>query len=105
MEHVLRAYTLTFARRKQGNAKEEEGVKGNIWRITSASGLLTMGITGEVTHKYTHVHVIDIDTFMTYKTCIWSDRGKDDRWMNCWITHFTHAHTKTNIMQPAESDL
>lgn len=23
-----------------------------------------------------------------------------DGWMDCWMTNFTHAHTKTNIRQP-----
>lgn len=43
LEQVPRVYTFLCARRKQGDAKEEEEVKGNIWCITSAPGLLTVG--------------------------------------------------------------
>lgn len=43
LEQVPRVYAFLCARRKQGDAKEEEEVKGNIWCITSAPGLLTVG--------------------------------------------------------------
>ncbi len=53
LEQVLSSYSYVSlyvcmhicmsVRRKQGDAKEEEEIKDNIWCITSAPGLLTTG--------------------------------------------------------------